>query len=522
MTERTALLWLAGLALVYSLLVITHWNRGYIDFGDGNYMYISWRVSQGIVLYRDVLSPQPPMHLLTGATIVTLASWLNMEPLWLFRGFSLLLHLATMLLIYCTAGAVAGETRARSAGVIAAAVYLLLPLGFWWSLGYQSEPLEMLLLVLSFLLLVRWSPRSAASSGVAAALAVLTNMTAAPYVAFNALYLAVRRRNLLLFYLVPVVVIVALVAVGMEVLTGAYFENVILNQVGSFPRKEFLPEGENVFTYALGKLQREGMDVLRLEGGYLLIALAGLLLYAHRAPADKREYVPLFCLLGLGSIIFVSKGGTEDYIFTIGEPFLAIMAGYGLLTIGHGMLRGFPRRPTWRDISSLVGMVALICVLFVVAIPGLVHSYATLRQRTYELDAYRTDQVVRMIERRTGPDDLVLAPPYYAFLARRQIAEEYSELFLWSLKYHNERQDQQVGRGVRVVEKLSDLLKRKQIALVVLDLDQTGRIPEIRAAIEAAYTPIRTSEFRTLNTRLMFFVPAQEQQGQQKQGQRRP
>ena len=46
------------MGLVWLAVGIATLNEGYIDFGDGNYMYISWRMSEGAMLYRDILSPQ--------------------------------------------------------------------------------------------------------------------------------------------------------------------------------------------------------------------------------------------------------------------------------------------------------------------------------------------------------------------------------------------------------------------------------------------------------------------------------
>jgi hypothetical protein len=151
-----------------------------------------------------------------------------------------------------------------------------------------------------------------------------------------------------------------------------------------------------------------------------------------------------------------------------------------------------------------LGMAALA-----VAGPGLLHSWNTLRQGSYELDEYRTMELVRTMQRHCPPDGLVLSPPHYAFVAQRRIALDYSELLLWTLKYHNERQDGERGRGVETVERLAAMLDRGEIAFVALDLAQTGHIPEIKAAIERRYRPLRSEEFRTLNTRLQFYVPTQ-------------
>src|SRR5258708_6688069 len=97
-------LWLAALGLIYALYTLAQWNEGYIDFGDGNYMYIAKRIAQGVVPYRDILAPQPPCHLFLGAAIVRLSQFFHADSaLYFFRAFSLLLHLLTFGLVVALA-----------------------------------------------------------------------------------------------------------------------------------------------------------------------------------------------------------------------------------------------------------------------------------------------------------------------------------------------------------------------------------------------------------------------------------
>src|SRR5205085_2747646 len=113
-----------------------------------------------------------------------------------------------------------------------------------------------------------------------------------------------------------------------ELITHAYFENVILNQVGSFPRKEFMPAGETLLSYAIGKIVREGSDVLALEGSYIALGLAGWAAFCWRVRGWRAEYIAWSGLFAFGSIVYVSKGGTEDYIFTLAEPQVSMFFGY--------------------------------------------------------------------------------------------------------------------------------------------------------------------------------------------------
>ena len=498
---------------VYAVITAIHWNYGYIDFGDGNYIYISWRMAQGTMVYRDILAPQPPMHLYTGMMLVKLAALLGTPMILAFRSFSLLLHMATAMLVYLSANRLArpaeNDPRPASAapGAWAAAIYLLLPLGFWWSMGYQSEPLEMVFIMAAFVLFLRFSPGAMAGAGTLMALATLTNMTAAPYTLFCAGYLAVRRPRLLLAYLLPCVALLVAVSAVLEWRTGAYLENVIMNQVGSFPREEFLPAGQTLYSYAWGKIVREGMDVFILEGGFIVLGLLGLLQYSRRGEPEACEFATFFGFFAMCSILYVSKGGTVDYIFTIGEPFTAAFAGIFLWEFTRKNLSGWRRAISWRNWTPIAAAMATAALAVLLLGRGLSHSYDTLKQRTYEQDEAGAKMVADAIRKNVPEDGLVLAPPYYAVLAERKIVEDYSEILLWQLKYHNEVFDKERGRGVETTERIAQKLRDKQVDFVVLDLNQTGKIKPIADAIAAAYEPARIKELATLNTRLMFYRP---------------
>ena len=500
--------------IAYATVVVAHWNEGYIDFGDGNYMYISWRLTQGAVLYRDILAPQPPMHFVVGWILAKIAQVAQIRPLYVFRCFSLLLHALMIYICYKLTQRVAALVGIRGQkaawfGVTAALVYTLLPIGFWWSLGYQSEPLEIVFLYSALALLIgHMNTQTAVGAGILTALATLTNMTAAPYALLFVAYLAIRERRYFLPYVGALVAVWGGVTVACELLTGAYLENVILNQVGSFPRKEFLPEGETLLTYALRKILQEGRDVLVLEGGAIVLALLALVrLTAERRQDSKTELVAWGFLSLMLSIVYVSKGGTMDYIFSIGEPAVAVLATM-VLASTWGRLRSWSPRKCFHSTSPVASIFAYALLLIVMFAPGIGFIWGTLKQRSYELDEYRTKQIVELIREKTQPGDEILSPPYYAFLAQRKIVADYSEIFLWTLKYYNEKQDKTPGRGIEAVEKITRALEEKKIRLVILDLDQTGRIPEIKKAIETHYRPIRTTELKTLNTRLMIYEPA--------------
>jgi len=130
--KKPYILLLIAAALLYAIIVPLHWSKAYIDLGDGNYLYISWRLSQGLVLYRDIMAPQPPIHLSVGCFLVNISNTLGLNTLYTFRGYSYLLHLVTFLVLYLLGRRL---FRRTDAAALAAVIYLFIPEGFWWSLG---------------------------------------------------------------------------------------------------------------------------------------------------------------------------------------------------------------------------------------------------------------------------------------------------------------------------------------------------------------------------------------------------
>jgi hypothetical protein len=89
----------------------------------------------------------------------------------------------------------------------------------------------------------------------------------------------------------------------------------------------------------------------------------------------------------------------------------------------------------WHD-TTLWPQIAFALLLAVVTFALPVRFYIeTLNQRQFEQNEEGLDLVVHYIERYSKPGDTIVSDPYYAFVSRRFLAEEYSELFLWTLKY---------------------------------------------------------------------------------------
>lgn len=495
-----ATLALALLAVGAGGLTAAFLNRGYVDFGDGNYLYISWRLTQGAVLYRDILSPQPPLHTALGAGLVWLGDRLGPAILTV-RAAQILIHLLTGWLLYRLARR---WEFGRGTAVLAAAVWWLCPINFRWSLGWQSENIEIPLLLAAQILLARRGRLTLLLSGLCGAAALLCNMTAAPYVLFNGLFALVAFRAAGLPYWLGLLGGWGSVAGLVEMATGAFFENTVLNQVGSYPADGF-------WSYASAKIVGEARNVLRAEGVWVGLAIAGMIVAGIESRRRWRDPVALYrgiySLGGLLSITYVTKGGTADYIFSLGEPCVALWAAHCLVRLAQsGAFAGATRRRApglWQPSPQWL-LAALVFVLGCVQVAPWHWRY--LSQQGFEWPEDRMGAVVAEIERRTGPDDLILAPPYFAFITRRRIVEDLSETFLWYIKWVNEKRRGRPGRGVAMMERVAQALREKRVALVVYH----GLSPELithRDVLEvgtwgredryvATITPIRWALFQ--------------------------
>ncbi|MCX7012434.1 MAG: hypothetical protein NTW86_07720 [Candidatus Sumerlaeota bacterium] len=474
----------AGIA--YAVFAAQQIGNAYVDFGDGNYHYIASRLADGLVPYRDIMAPQPPLHLVIGSWLVSLGGLWGAE-LHVVRLFSILLRLATALIV----GSIARYAfRSRLACLLAGAAYLFLPNGLIWNLGYQSEPLEIFFLALMIRLALPMGFFSLAGSALFGCLAVFTNMTAAPYAVLVSLWLVWRRKWLALAYIIPLCLLVALGVFGMEAWTGGhYLENVFINQVGTFPKTGLLH-------YVADKLSRGSQDIALLEGLAVAGSLVGIGLYWWRDRAPFREFLALFALASLGSIVFVAKGGTEQYIFTLGEPYVAVFFAFCLALIlragrmAKGTLTAGRRVLLWLGKSALA---ALLAAAFAWQTQWNLER-EVIQGGTLQLKPERVEQVCEAIKKYSAPREAILAPPFFAFLTRRTLAGEYSELFIYHIGYLVEQDVQwdfdlkrkpmpAHGPFTRKTLEVADMLERQKIPLVILDLEQPGLILPIVEAL---------------------------------------
>lgn len=503
---RLSLLGLSLLGAAYFAIGVLTLSPAYVDFGDGNYLYISKRISEGLRVYRDIVSPQPPLHLFSGAALLKLGGILGNE-LYTIRVFLLLWHLATM----STVALVAWRLwKSPLVVFLSGLIFLILPIGFWWSRGYQSENWLILWLTWAFYLLLPVQgeaksefreKRRLVLAGLLSVLAIYTNMTALPYVVLFIIFVPLRFGKKSLAFFVPFVVVSAvLLLIMMWYSEGAYIENVWSNQIGTYPK-------ENTLQYFAGKISSQGIKILYLEGALLLLALLGLARYMSKKETPARMFVTWYALFCFGSILFVTKGGTMDYIFSLAEPALAVFAAWFIRDMIVEL--GLNRRQFWSERACIIPALILFpTILAVLLYPALRFEAQTFAEETYENNTEGVLGVVDFIEQHSEPGDLVLMPAYYAFLTGRRLPLDCSSSYMWFMRWFNAHQSGAKDPKVDLLlDTVTGALRRQEIRIVFLHKRQFGLITPIRQAVETHYRSV--SRLQTLNEDLEIFLPEQ-------------
>ncbi len=250
---------------------------------------------------------------------------------------------------------------------------------------------------------------------------------------------------------------------------GQYIEHVFFRQVGTYPSESLL----GTLSYFIGKLYAEGGDILFYEGSFVFASIAGLLLFFSEEDRDPlKEYVLWWAIFSLGSIIFVTKGGTVEYIFTLGEPAVAIFSAYFLLTLfaATDFSLKFRRMTDPIPLGKVVLVVCLfIPVLFMKPISLLYRTFSNgalvipgtvIEKGVYELSNEEMTKASAFIQRHCPPNKTIVAPPYYAFLAKRKLAENSTCLFILAHAYFTEWESLSKSRSLPF-----DLPNRNEVSM---------------------------------------------------------
>jgi hypothetical protein len=441
---------------IYLYFCLSAIDLTYIDFGDGNYLYLSWRLSEGDRLYSELPSPQPPLHLFLGSLLVKAGA---LPPV-LVRTFQAMLRIATGAMVWALAREIVGS---RPISALAGMIFIWMPEGVWWSRGYQSEPLLIFLQCVQLHMFLRAlrRPRPGLlliAAGAVGSLGVYTNMTAVPYLGLQILYLIYRYRPGFLpfrkrkqsrtspsrpgffwLFLLSLGIPCALLLMGMDAYSGGqYLTQIWTRQIGTYPTESL---GET-FGYFYSSLVREWGDIVTFEGGFVLLAILGVLLYIGIEDRHPHAlYILWWTAASLGSIIFVTKGGTVEYIFTLGEPAVAVFSAFFLQTFF--LSAEIPWRLKHIRGDMLLSLAKIFLVLLLFSTLGVKGGWLIARtmqnsMSVMEFPEKQVNAVLYIINSRTEQDDEIIAPPFYAYASQQRLAAHLSYDFLLGFAYDHE------------------------------------------------------------------------------------
>lgn len=550
-----ALIWFSawlGMAAFYLLVVKAPPSRAYIDFGDGNYQYISRRLVEGVGLYTEILSPQPPFHLWMGTLLVRLSEAYGFEPLPAFRWSIHLIRALTALCVFGVAWRLFGK---GSVAFLAGSIFFFLPEGYRWSQSYQSEHLELLLLSFGWLACLGERVSMRCLAGIAAVGAIWTNMSALPFSILLVLHAGFAPTFLWQSLASSAATLALLLGTCIFRYGGKYIENVWTNQVASFPSD---PRAW------LASIAEQGTTIITLEGFVILAALVGMYRFLHDLeipPRTIRErlLVVAYGIVSVGSAIYVVKGGTVDYIFMLAETALAVFGAAALRqwfveAPRMGALEFAPKpglerlgTPALR-VFLLIGAIVLFGwhpFRFLIATRFQFSAGVDLADQSAGRVVEFSDAEARTLERVilefSKPEDLIWAPPYLAAISGRTLALDLSETYLWWVRWHHSLPPGRADADVdRMIEGFTELAGERKVALFLVN-DRSGqwgqllvpnrdlpigpgrgvpirnidpRIERLQKAIEENYEPLRArpgSEeklyFQGWNERLEVWVP---------------
>lgn len=489
-TDR--LRWLEARSAAYALIALTTlvealtaWAytrnaAGYVDNGDGYYLYAAHRVARGAVLYRDVMGTQPPVVFLLGAVAVKLGATLPA-----MRLVSATARALTTLLLYMV-GRRLFENRFVAA--LGALTYSLLPIGLTWDRSFDVNPPLTLAAVAAVWALIRLTPVSAAASGALAAVALFTKDLYAPLLVATLLYLAIHhRRTLLLPYLSGLVG-------GLTALAGT-----LLAYAGpSGLHDAFL--GQQSSPLNVEWLVAAVAYVAASEGGIVLVAIAGA--WLCRRDRTARGFAPWW-LAGTGAVLLATlKEGTAGPVFQLAEPAVALLAAYAAVAAVCRCLDAISsvgdRRPAaasarrGQDSRSMkpssTGLIRALRTLAPALPAALALSLLSLSgsdgAALWQTNATQTARVVALVRAHAPAGAMIVAPPYYAVLTGTRIPGDAADTYILAQGIRR-RDPEEIGLLGRID---ADLTARR-IPIVLIDL-RLAAIGPLMAALRARYHPI--------------------------------
>jgi hypothetical protein len=437
-------------------------DERYLWTGDGVHLYITSRLAEGAVPYRDMLTPHPPLLFTVGAFLLKINN-----SLWTIRIFSIILGIATSFLIYLISSKIFADKRVA---LVTSTLYYIMPIHLTWSRGFETDSLMIFFSLLAFRFILSMSPRKMILASFFSVLAILTKYSFLPSLIFTVGYLYFKRKELLKHYLIPLIIMLA---------ASFLFLNVYSSNM--FFWSTFTVQGMSPFT-DIYTVEKRVIGFFSMEGPLLLASILGMIFFV-KIKNTFTDYLIGSTLVSFLPLALMIREGTGLYIIYGAEPFMAIFAGYFLYVLmkSHApLVKSRIRRRSlpilWRKI--LIGLF-MLTLLFNPVLDLCTGQFLNFRRYDNWSNAPQVRQIMEYVGEHTSDEDFILSPPYFAFITQRKLLFDFSDTWLWKIAY-----DHGDPKAVELVQRLSSSLENKAVKLVILDYRMKSIEPVFQAISE--------------------------------------
>jgi 4-amino-4-deoxy-L-arabinose transferase-like glycosyltransferase len=307
-----------------------------------------WKRELAVQQWKSEGLIEPPfMEWLTAQTYKVTGQ----EAIWYARIYSILFWTAGGVGLFMLAKELAGNT----AGLFAAAYFMLLKYGAIASRSFQPDPLMTALIVLALWALVRWSKTSnwkwSIAAGLLAGLAILCKSVAVFFVGIPFLVVVLINQGLLKALRNPKVWVMGVLAVlpyAMFHVYGIYISGLLREQFSL----RFFPQ---LWVNPVFYLQWKGLIASTVGFEWFILAILGILLLRERA--SRGLLLALFAGYFLYGFTFAYHISTHDYY----QLPLIPLVGLGLAGGVDSLVRGIQAKK-WLAYPVLAGVLLVVVV----------------------------------------------------------------------------------------------------------------------------------------------------------------
>jgi len=444
------------MSMLYFVLMLLYLEGLHFEYSDGNYIYKSSMIINNKVMYKDFYYGNTPILPIVGAILLKI--YYSIVSI---RIYTIMLHIATMFLVYLISLKLFSN---KQVSFLAAIIFFILPINFTYSTGFYAQALAGFLSLIAFYFFISLTRRKMILSAIFMSLAIFTKLVVMPVVLVTLLYLVIRRRNLLKYYFIPLILTCSFfLFLTTMYSSNTFFDNAII-------MNSRMPHN------SIFQVVGVALHILHIEGIFILSSLAGLLIYLNNKKNDTGEYISLWLLASFASLLFTFKWGTGMPIFRIAEPGIAIFSAYLLYKIYTTSITPAlsffiqkvrsDNREILRNPKLILNFIIVFLLITLMVSGPIINGWGPFLYKSYsggfDNITNADKKLVQYIEEYTNETDMVLLDPYYAFLSQRDNVVCYDDAFGFIRFNYGD------PNTIKQVDELYELLEKKSIKIIVV------------------------------------------------------